>query len=50
MVKELRQKITNFDVERSEHRKELNKYMRVIVRGNFKGRISIGGISIQRID
>lgn len=36
--------------QRTVEGKELNKYMRVIVRGNFKGRISIGGISIQRID
>lgn len=30
--------------------KELKQYMRVVIKGRFTGRISIGGISIQRID
>lgn len=36
--------------QRTIEGKKLKQYMRVVIRGNFKGRISIGGISIQRID
>lgn len=36
--------------QRTVEGRELKENMRVIIRGNFKGRISIGGISIQRID
>lgn len=36
--------------KRTVERRELKQYMRVIISGNFKGRMSIGGISIQRID
>jgi hypothetical protein len=36
--------------KRTVEGRELKDYMRVMVRGEFTGRISIGGVSIQRID
>lgn len=36
--------------KRTVEGRELKRYMRVMVRGHFTGRISIGGISIQRVD
>lgn len=36
--------------KRTVEGRELKEYMRVVISGRFTGRISIGGISIQRID
>lgn len=36
--------------KRTVEGKDLKQYMRVIIRGNFRGRMSIGGVSIQRLD
>ena len=36
--------------KRTVEGRELKEYIRIIIRGEFKGRVSIGGISIQRVD